>query len=131
MYLLDTNTLIYFFTDRGQVAHRLAQHRADAIKLPALAVFELEYGNARSRRPALQRAQLDTVLSVYEVLGFDLGSARIAGPLRATLESAGTPIGHYDLLIASIALTRDLAVVTRNLREFSRVPGLRVENWYD
>ena len=131
MYLLDTNTLIYFFTDRGQVAARLAEHRADTIKLPAIGVFELTYGNARSNRPDVQRAQMETALSVYEVMSFDLACARIAGPLRAELEAAGTTIGQCDLLIASIALVHSLTVVTRNVREFSRVPGLQVENWYD
>lgn len=131
MYLLDTNTLIYFFTSRGQVATRLAQQRANAVKLPAVVVFELTYGNARSHRPEVQRVQMEEVLGVYEVLAFDLACARLAGPLRASLEAAGTPIGHCDLFIASTALAHNLTVVTRNVREFSRVPGLLVEDWFD
>lgn len=130
MYLLDTNTLIYFFTAQGKVALHLAQQHASTIKLPAIAVFELTYGNARSNRPDVQRAQMETVLNVYEVLAFDLACARIAGPLRASLEAIGTPIGQCDLFIASTALANDMTVVTRNVREFARVPGLRVEDWY-
>jgi tRNA(fMet)-specific endonuclease VapC len=68
---------------------------------------------------------------VYEVLPLDYASAKAAGKLRHTLEAAGTPIGLVDQLIAGIALANDLTVVTRNTREFARVPGLRVENWYD
>lgn len=131
MYLLDTNTLIYFFTGHEAIARRLAQNHASRIKIPAVAVFELEYGRARSSRPQKQKAQLDAVLAVYELLPLDLAAAERTGRLRANLESLGRPIGVCDQLIAGIALAHQLTVVTRNTREFSRVPGLQVENWYD
>lgn len=66
-----------------------------------------------------------------EVLPLDYPSAEAAGLLRSSLESKGNLIGSYDLLIAGIAIAHNLTAITRNTREFARVPGLRVENWYD
>ena len=66
-----------------------------------------------------------------EVLPLDYPSAKAAGLLRSSLEGKGNLIGPYDLLIAGIALAHNLTVITRNTREFARVPGLRVENWYE
>jgi tRNA(fMet)-specific endonuclease VapC len=131
MYLLDTNTLIYLFSQRGAIAQRLQATPAQTIKLATPVLFELELGTAKSTRPALQRQQIDRVMRVYEVLPLDYASAQAAAKLRHTLEAAGTPIGLVDQLIAGIALAHDLTVVTRNTRDFARVPGLRVENWYD
>ncbi len=131
MVLLDTNTLIYLFTQRGAVAQRLQATPAHTIKLATPVLFELEFGTAKSTRPDQQRRQIDHVMRVYEVLPLDYASAKAAGVLRHTLELAGTPIGLVDQLIAGIALTHNLTVITRNTREFARVPGLRVENWYD
>jgi tRNA(fMet)-specific endonuclease VapC len=131
MYLLDTNTLIYLFSQRGAVAQRLQATLAQTIKLATPVLFELEFGTAKSTRPELQRQQIDRVMRVYEVLPLNYASAKAAGKLRHTLEAAGTPIGLVDQLIAGIALANDLTIVTRNTREFARVPGLRVENWYD
>lgn len=131
MFLLDSNTLIYFFRGTGRVADNLQRQPASAVKIPTPALFELEYGTAKSSRPQQQRAQIDAVMRRFEVLPLDYPSARKAGVLRDSLESTGSPIGPYDLLIAGIALAHDLTVVTRNTREFARVPRLRVENWYD
>ncbi|MBS7806300.1 type II toxin-antitoxin system VapC family toxin [Variovorax sp. PCZ-1] len=130
MYLLDTNTLIYFFTQRGQVAQRLRSTPAHLIKLAAPSLFELEYGTAKSSRPDLQRQQINDVVKVYETLPLDHAAAKAAGLLRHTLESVGKPIGTVYQLIAGIALANKLTVVTHNTNEFSRVPGLQVEDWY-
>jgi tRNA(fMet)-specific endonuclease VapC len=131
MYLLDTNTLIYLFNQRGAVAQRLQATPAHTIKLATPVLFELEFGTAKSTRPDQQRLLIDHVMHVYEVLPFDYASAKAAGKLRNALESAGTQIGLVDQLIAGIAIAHNLTVITRNTREFARVPGLRVENWYE
>jgi tRNA(fMet)-specific endonuclease VapC len=131
MYLLDSNTLIYFFKQQGKVTERLRAKTAAQIKLPAPALFELEFGTAKSRKSEAQRQQINDVLRVFELVPLDYASARAAGQLRHQLESAGQPIGTIDTLIAGIALANQLTVVTRNVREFSLVPGLTVENWYD
>ncbi len=131
MYLLDTNTLIYLFTGRGAVMQRLQATPPSQIKLATPVLFELEFGTAKSTRPDKQRQQLDEIVRVYEVLPLDHASAKSAGQLRHALEAAGTPIGVVDQLIAGIALAHDLTLVKRNTKEFERVKGLRVENWYD
>ena len=131
MFLLDSNILIYWFKDLGKVAAHMQQQPAHTIKIPTPALFELEYGTAKSSRPQQQRAQIDEVVRRFEVIPLDYQSARQAGVLRDSLEGQGSPIGPYDLLIAGIALAHDLTVVTRNVREYARVPKLKVENWYD
>ncbi|MEJ8856439.1 type II toxin-antitoxin system VapC family toxin [Variovorax robiniae] len=131
MYLLDTNTLIYLFREVGNVRARMAAQPDSTLHLCTINLFELEYGFAKSSNAAVQRALLGDLTSRLQVLPFDANSAQLAGHAKAHLQKAGTPIGPYDLLIAAIALAHNLTVVTRNVREFSRVPGLRVENWYD
>lgn len=131
MYLLDTNTLIYFFKQQGQVAAHLRNVPAGRISVPSVVLFELEYGVLRSTRPEVQRTGIDAALKAYGVLSLDGKSAKSAAWIKFTLEAAGTPIGHFDQLIAGMALAHNMTLVTRNIREFERVPGLRVENWYD
>lgn len=130
MFALDTNTLIYFFRGEGRVAERLLATPPTEIAVPAVVVYELETGIAKSTDPARRRAQFDQVLEVVTVLPFGLDEAKAAGSLRAKLEAAGTPIGPMDTLIASTALAHRCVLVTRNLREFQRVPGLTIEDWY-
>jgi tRNA(fMet)-specific endonuclease VapC len=131
MYLLDSNILIYLLKGQGQVKQHLQSKSPQHIKVPAPALFELEYGTAKSQRPQLQRDFIDAVVLKFDILPLDYRSAKAAGVLRSGLEGKGNLIGPYDLLIAGIAIANDLTVITRNTREFARVPGLRVENWYD
>lgn len=131
MFALDTNTLIYLFKQEGQVASHLKSIPANQVFVPAVVWFELEYGVLRSTRPELQRRGMESVQRAYQILNFDAASAKSAARIQHTLDAAGTPIGNAGLLIAATALARDLTLVTRNTREFARVPGLRVENWYD
>lgn len=131
MYLLDTNTLIYFFKGQGRVAERLLSMAPSAIGVPAPVLYELEYGIARSTQAEKRRAQLDQFLRSTLLIVFDEAAARAAGVTRAALESKGLPIGPQDILIAGIALAQDAILVTHNTREFARIPGLRLEDWYD
>lgn len=131
MYLLDTNTLVYFFKRQGGVAERLYAHPSNLVYVPSVAILEIEFGLGASSRPEKHRAQLDWVLRTFQIAALDADAARAAGHLRRLLADAGTPIGTYDLLIAGIALANRFIVVTRNTREFERVAGLRFENWHD
>ena len=130
MYVLDTNTLIYFFRGDGAVAERLLATPPADIALPAVVVFELETGIAKSSDPAKRRGQLDQLLQVVAVLPFGVEEAKAAAVLRARLEKKGTPIGPIDTLIAGTAVANRAILVSRNVREFGRVPGLAVEDWY-
>lgn len=131
MYVLDTNTLIYYFKNEGRVAERLLQTAPDRIAIPVIVIFELKYGIAKSSAPEKRQSQLEAFLGVVKSLPFGNPEADLAAGIRAELESKGTPIGPYDVLIAATAMANDGILVTRNLREFSRIASLRVENWYE
>ena len=130
MYLLDTNTVIYFFKDKGRVAERMLSVPRREITLSAIVLHELETGIAKSNDPATRRKQLDTLLSATHLLPFGKAEAEAAARIRAELEPAGQPIGPFDTLIAATALANGMTLVTHNVREFSRVPKLVVEDWY-
>jgi tRNA(fMet)-specific endonuclease VapC len=100
------------------------------MRVPAVVVYELETGLAKSAEPKRRRRQLDTLLSVVEVIPFGMDEARAAAKARARLEVEGTPIGPVDTLIAGVALAHRAVLVTHNTREFGRVSGLRLEDWY-
>ena len=113
------------------VRHRLAQALEDGehVAVSSIAVFELWHGVARSERITYNSQRLLTFLGRLTILPFDDEDARIAGQIRAELSRIGRPIGSYDFLIAGHALRRDFLLVTANVREFSRVAGLRWEDW--
>ncbi len=92
-------------------------------------IFELWYGIQKSTHVDRNLQALEAFLAPLRILSFDSQDARVAGEIRVQLERAGTPIGPYDLLIAAQALRHDLTLVTANAKEFSRVTGLRWENW--
>lgn len=129
-YLLDTNSLIYFFKGEGQLARRMLAMPPGSLAIPAVALFELEVGIAKSTSPERRRRQLAQLLAMLPVLPFAAEEATLAGRLRAALELAGTPIGICDILIAATALRHAATLVTRNVKEFRRVDGLALEDWY-
>ena len=102
----------------------------DVLYLPAIALFELHFGVANSGRPIENARRLEAFLTLpLVVLPFDLEDSVAAGTIRAILKRLGTPIGPYDVLIAAQARRRGATLVTANTREFSRVPGLKLEDW--
>ena len=129
-YLLDTNAVIAILNDpAGPVARRLRALSPEDVAVSAIVMHELYFGAFKSARRERNLALVDALR--FQVLPLDTEDARHAGDLRATLAAQGTPIGAYDLLIAGQARARGLVLVTRNLREFERVPALRTENWQD
>ena len=130
MYVLDTNTLIYFFKGLGGVSKRVLAVPPKQISIPSIVLYELEVGIARSTSPKKRRKQLEDFTSLVKVLPFGTEEARSAASIRVGLEKKGQPIGPYDILIAAVALTSQSILVTRNTAEFSRIKGLRLENWY-
>ena len=130
-YALDTNTLIYFFKGMGKVDQKLLAKMPGEVLIPAVVLYELETGIAKSQAPAKRRDQLNELLKVIQVIPFDATSARIAADLRADLEQQGRMIGPLDNLIAASAIAAGAILVTRNVSEFSRIAGLAVENWFD
>ena len=129
-YLLDTNAcVVYLRSPNSPVHRRLNTQSPTDIALCAVVKEELYYGALRSTDPARSLAQLIHFFAPYVSLSLDDPAAEIAARIRADLAARGMPIGTNDLLIAAIALAHDLALVTHNTREFSRVAGLRLEDW--
>lgn len=127
-FLLDSNAVIALLNDpAGHVSRRVRQYQPADIGLSAIVMHELYFGAFKSQRRDRNLAIVDGLR--IEVIPFDQEDARHAGEIRAVLAAQGTPIGGYDVLIAGQARARDLTMVTRNLREFQRVDGLRSESW--
>jgi tRNA(fMet)-specific endonuclease VapC len=129
-YALDTNILVYFFKGMGNVARRLLSVPPADIGIPAIVLFEIEFGIAKSTAPRKRRAQLREFASLVATIPFGHNEARTAATIRAGLEKSGRPIGPYDLLIAASALANNAVLVTHNQRELSRIPDLKLEDWY-
>lgn len=130
-YLLDTDTLIYVFKRAGNCLARLVSQNDSDIAISTINLFELEYGMGKSNNRIKMDSYVVSLCRRYAVLDFDRAASQQAGVIRALLDTRGTPIGPYDIQMAGIALSKNLTIVTRNTREFVRVPGLQVENWYD
>jgi tRNA(fMet)-specific endonuclease VapC len=130
MFALDTNTLIYFFKGIGRIKERLAAVSPANVAIPSVVLYELEVGIAQSGQPSKRRAQLDTLLTVVAILPFDSAAAKRAADVSGVLRKIGSAIGPLDNLIAGTALANGATLVTHNAREFRRVRGLDLADWY-
>jgi tRNA(fMet)-specific endonuclease VapC len=130
MYVLDTNTLIYYFKGQGQVAQNMAAVPPQDIVISTIVLFELQVGIAKSTAPAKRTQQLQQLLGRVNLVPFDRDSALAAATIRAQLEQQGIPIGPIDVLIAGVAASLQATIVTHNVGEFSRVAGLPILDWY-
>ena len=129
-HLLDTNICIYLIKRKPQkVLDRLRATKISEVAISSVTLAELEYGVAKSSRPQENGDALAAFIAPLEILHFDETAATCYGTLRANLERQGRPIGSLDMLIAAHALSLGCTLVTNNEREFSRVSGLRIENW--
>ena len=128
-YLLDTNLCIRLLRDRPKGLRARFNAEADALCTSTVVLTELLHGAAKSARPTDNRRAVEQFAARLEVVPFDAQAASHAAEIRATLERRGQSIGAYDLLIAGQARSRGLVVVTGNLGEFTRVDGLRGEDW--
>lgn len=128
--MLDTGICIYLIKQQPPaVLERFLSHAVGEIGLSSVTVAELEYGVSKSRHAAKNRMALGHFMAPLEIAVFDRDAAAAYGRIRAALEQKGTPIGSMDLLIAAHALSLGVRLITNNVREFRRVPGLKVENW--
>ena len=128
-YLLDINIVIALSKQVPPVMDRLGQCLVSDLVLSSIVLAEIEYGIAKSARQAHNREVFDALLRGLPICNFDLSATRHYGPMRAEMERRGQLIGPYDLMIAAQALALDVTLVTDNSHEFSRVAGLRLENW--
>ena len=129
-FLPDTNACITLLRQRhAKLTARWQATKASEVVLCSVVVYELRHGAERSSNPAREHVKLDGFLAPFVSLAFDDVCARRCAAIRHELERAGLVIFPHDLQIAAIALNHDLTLVTHNTREFSRIPGLRLDDW--
>lgn len=128
-WMLDTNTLSDLIRNpRGMLVQRLSATDPDALCTSIVVACELRFG-ARRKGSQVLTQRVEQLLDTLTVLPLDGPADEHYADIRAELERAGTPIGSHDLFIAAHARSRDMTLITHNMREFTRVPGLRVEDW--
>ena len=126
-YLLDANAVIGLLKGHPALSRQVRHHAPKDFRIPVVAAHELYFRAYRGQRVTQNLARVECLR--FEVLEFDKEDARQAGEVRAILAESGTPIGPYDVLIAGQAKARGLTLITHNTAEFSRVEGLRIEDW--
>ena len=129
-YLLDTNICIYLIKKRPPEAlAQFKRHSPQDVAISTITLFELEYGVEKSQYRQRSQDALAKFLLPFNLLELDRSAATDAAAIRAELEKKGLPIGPYDLLIAGLARSQNMTLVTNNTKEFEKVDGLRLENW--
>ena len=128
-YMLDTDMVIYTIRNRPEKVRHMFNRHEGRMAISMVTLGELIYGAERSAQSERNLAVVEGFAARLEVIPFEIGDASHFGQIRAELAAKGTPIGPYDAMIAGHARARGLILVTNNLREFERVPGLRLENW--
>jgi tRNA(fMet)-specific endonuclease VapC len=130
MYMIDTDISIYLINSKPpRVLEHFRQHSPGDIVMSAITLSELKYGVKKSSKKRQNIAALNDFAHLIHVCEFDSLAADKYADIRVYLESEGQLIGSMDMLIAAHALSLDLTLITNNVREFSRVPNLRIENW--
>ncbi len=131
-YLLDTDTCIYLIKKQSpEILERFKSHKISAVAVSIISYFELEYGVQNSTNVRQNKAALNLFINSIDLIGMDQKAADSSALIGADLKKKGTSIGPYDTLIAGIALSQNLILVSNNLREFERVEGLKIENWLE
>jgi tRNA(fMet)-specific endonuclease VapC len=128
-FMLDTNICIFTIKNKPQVVREAFNRHHNQLCISAVTLMELVYGAEKSAAPEKNLSVVEGFAARLEILHFDNEAAAHTGMIRSELAKSGKPIGPYDYLIAGHARSRGLIVVTNNVREFERVPGLRVEDW--
>lgn len=129
-YMLDTNICIYVMKNRPErVLERFRKELDRGICISSITLAGLEYGMKHSSNPVKNEQSLLKFLLPLSILPFGQAAASAYGEIRAYLQRKGTPIGPLDMLIAAHARAENMILVTNNVREFERVPGLELENW--
>ncbi len=128
-YMLDTNICIYTIKNNPLAVREQFNKHQHHLCISSIVLSELLYGAEKSAHPEKSLAIVEGLAARLDVLPFDDEAAAHAADIRAELAKQGTPIGHYDVLIAGHARSRGLVLVSNNVREFERVSGLRLENW--
>ncbi len=129
-YFLDTNICIYFLKGiYPNLRDRILHNNPESIRIPSITKAELLYGAKKSRQKESNIARINEFLLPFQVEPFSDRHTPVYASIRSNLEKAGNPIGPNDIIIASIVLSNDGTLITHNTKEFSRVDGLKIEDW--
>ena len=128
-YLLDTNIVIYTMKNRPQQVKRRFEQYNGRMGISTVTLGELVFGAEHSQKVEQNLADIEAMVARLEVLPFDTKAAYHFGQIRSALYFTGKPIGPYDMMIAGQAVASGLKLVTNNVKEFERVPGLLLEDW--
>ena len=129
-YYLDSNICIFYFRNpNGIISQKISSVGKANIKIPAIVKGELLTGAMKSARRERNIDEVMSFLRQFEVIPFDDASAWAYGEIKSSLELKGTPIGYNDMIIAATVLANDGVLITNNVREFSRVEGLKISDW--
>ena len=129
MYLLDTDTVIYSLKGEPAVKKNLRDHFHDPMRMSVITLMEFYYVAHKSLKIASNLAKIKTLELSFEIISISEESAEIFGMTKAQLEKAGSPLDDFDLIIASSALSKNLVLITNNVRYLQRIEGLKLTNW--
>jgi tRNA(fMet)-specific endonuclease VapC len=130
MFAFDSNAVIHALKGIGGVGERIAGVNPSNLAIPAVVAYELEVGTLRAARPEQRRRDLQRFFGAITILPFDGQAADCAAQLRVNLEKLGAQIGPLDTLIAGTVIAHGAILITHNTTEFSRIPGIRIEDWF-
>ena len=128
-YMLDTNIVIYTVKNKPEKIKKAFVAHYGQLCISTVTLMELVYGAEKSANPRRNMNDIEGLIARLDVLSYDYEAAVHSGEIRAELAGSGTPIGHYDLMIAGHARSLGHVLVTNNTREFKRVDGLRLDDW--
>ncbi len=130
LYFLDTNIIIYSLKNSfPSIREHFEATPMQSIVIPSIVLSEIEYGAHKSNDYNKTISIYNKFTSCFESVSFSQNASKTYGSIRSYLESMGTPIGQNDLIIASMVLSKNGILVTHNTKEFSRIPGLKIEDW--
>jgi len=129
MFLLDTDTIIYNLKGNEAIKRNLQDHFEDPMKICVITLMELYFGAYKSKKITGNLSKVRTIENAFEIISADRECAEIFGMLKASLKKSGALLDDFDLIIASLAMTNNLTLVTNNTKHFSRIDGLKLTNW--
>ena len=129
MFLLDTDTIIYSLKGNECVVRNIERHQYDTLKISVISLMELYYGAYKSERTNANLAKVRRIEKSIPTITVDFFISETFGMIKSQMESQGTPLDDFDLIIAATALAHNLVLVTNNQKHFRRIDGLKLENW--
>lgn len=130
MYLLDANAIIHYFKCKGNVVSCFLKTSPTSLFVPVIVLYELEVGIKNSNNPQKREKEIYSLIENFEKIPFGLQEAKEAAKIKTQLMEKGEMIGPLDILIAGTAIANRKILVTHNTKEFQRINGLQIEDWY-